>query len=914
MIKIAFVDTLGLVYDGDTLNKKGLGGSESALIYMARELSKIGFDVKVFNNCDLDDSKPGIYDGVEYIDNKKAETYTENFDIVIVSRTVLPFLSNSHPFISKSKHRVLWLHDTFCQGDSHVEKLVKEGIINEIFTLSDFHTIYTTNSAHGPRRNFEFLKPFIWQTRNGAFKYDIEVDLKKKTPLSFVYNASATKGLQPLLDKIWPIISEKYKNATLTVIGGYYRFREGAEKDAQEKLVEDYKNNQTNLRNVNFTGIITQKEIAEILAKSTFTIYPGEFPETFGISTLESLLYKTPIITCNFGALEETAIELASYKINYAIKPNSLFNDINEKEQIDLFVNKVFEAIENPYLLQQKQNYCSIIEDISGWDTIALQWKQHFYNIFDLYLDYKENKKVKYINQRVCSVFNRRFTNPEDIPYFKKSNKEIKINVIVPFRNAEKYIARCIASIAQQNYDNYQLTFIDDASTDSSYNVLKKCLEKYNYQKATVIQNKTRVGALANQINVLKELVASNSENINVLIDGDDCLPPNPDIFSYINDLYSENVDFTYGSCWSLADNIPLIAQEYPNDIIKSKRFREHLFNWYIPYTHLRTFTTNLFSKIDTEDLKDSNGNYYIEGGDAALFYALIEKAENIKCVKDIIYYYNDLNPLNDYKISTDKQKHNAKEIINKNKKYSNIPTKAYILKINESHSHEYANDCAKSCDKIGLKYEYHYGPENKTPTELWQNSNLGISFPYYKDMHSPSACCTHGHFEIWKKIAEGNETAIIMEHDAIMLQPVDIEIPDGAIVTLGYKLRDISRYTNQNGPDKIVPVKTHRGAHAYAITPKTAKMLLEELKEKGCHVCIDTMYFRRLDPKYTSEIPLMLTDPICALGWVRYSTVSDIFPPDVTDLVYVQSFTENLSGNVKKISKMSYTFKDHLS
>ena len=71
---------------------------------------------------------------------------------------------------------------------------------------------------------------------------------------------------------------------------------------------------------VEFTGIIPQKDIAQRLAKAGFMLFPNAFPETFGISSLESLLYNTPIITNRFGALEETAIDLACYKMDYAIQ------------------------------------------------------------------------------------------------------------------------------------------------------------------------------------------------------------------------------------------------------------------------------------------------------------------------------------------------------------------------------------------------------------------------------------------------------------------------------------------------------------------------------------------------------------------------------------------------------------------
>jgi len=49
-MKLAIIDIIGIPYDGTILDKQGLGGSESAVSLVARELSDIGFDVTVFNN------------------------------------------------------------------------------------------------------------------------------------------------------------------------------------------------------------------------------------------------------------------------------------------------------------------------------------------------------------------------------------------------------------------------------------------------------------------------------------------------------------------------------------------------------------------------------------------------------------------------------------------------------------------------------------------------------------------------------------------------------------------------------------------------------------------------------------------------------------------------------------------------
>lgn len=46
--------------------------------------------------------------------------------------------------------------------------------------------------------------------------------------------------------------------------------------------------------------------------------------------------------------------------------------------------------------------------------------------------------------------------------------RNILISVIVPIYNAARYLPRCIESILQQTYINFELLLVDDGSTDQS--------------------------------------------------------------------------------------------------------------------------------------------------------------------------------------------------------------------------------------------------------------------------------------------------------------------------------------------------------------------------------------------------------------------------------------------------------------
>ena len=686
-MKIAIIDIIGIPYDGTTVDKQGLGGSESAVTLMSRELSKIGFTVTVFNNCGIDHAHPGVYDGVTYCPLTDL-AYDHEFDIVISSRTVIPFTDpkdypalndmRAMPFqninlydrvISKAKIRALWMHDTFCLGDNLIEELATSNRITDIFVLSDFHLTYVANCHHGRRRNFEVLKNKFFITRNGAQNFKKEIDIKAKDTNLFVYNASVTKGMIPLVKHIWPEVKKHIPVAKLKIIGGYYRFGTNGEPDQQEK---DWRvmaaDPDLAKLGIEFTGVISQREIADILTVANFMLYPAAFPETFGISTLESLLYNTPAITCRFGALEEIALEGACYHIDYAIEPNNLFPDINTSKQIEKFVATTVQAYHNNYLHQQKQYYCNIVKDLAGWDTVALQWKQMMVKKLGLYLSRDEYRAVTKINHRVHKIWNRKFHNTIELENYKTGNEQL-IVIISPFFNCPNYIAKCIQSVAAQDYDNYMHILVNDCSTDNTVDILKSTIEALPQDiqdKFSITNNTENRGAVRNQIDHIRSLTNNNS--IIMLLDGDDSLLNDNTIFSQYNAIYDGTTEFTYGSCWSMVDNIPLISQPYPEQIKQDRTYRNHHFNWILPYTHLRTFKKYLLNDIADSMFQDENGQWFKAGGDGSVFYALIEAADpnKVKCLQDIVYNYNDINPLNDYKVNAIEQNQNAQLIIKK--------------------------------------------------------------------------------------------------------------------------------------------------------------------------------------------------------------------------------------------------------
>jgi len=61
----------------------------------------------------------------------------------------------------------------------------------------------------------------------------------------------------------------------------------------------------------------------------------------------------------------------------------------------------------------------------------------------------------------------------------KKEHEKPKVSIILPARNEEKFIEKCLDSLIKQDYDNYEIITINDSSNDSTGDIIKKYSEKF---------------------------------------------------------------------------------------------------------------------------------------------------------------------------------------------------------------------------------------------------------------------------------------------------------------------------------------------------------------------------------------------------------------------------------------------------
>lgn len=68
---------------------------------------------------------------------------------------------------------------------------------------------------------------------------------------------------------------------------------------------------------------------------------------------------------------------------------------------------------------------------------------------------------------------------PTDKDWDKVERKDYKIGIIIPNYNYEHTIEKCLESILNQTYQNYEIIFVDDCSTDNSVEIVRQLRDKY---------------------------------------------------------------------------------------------------------------------------------------------------------------------------------------------------------------------------------------------------------------------------------------------------------------------------------------------------------------------------------------------------------------------------------------------------
>jgi glycosyltransferase involved in cell wall biosynthesis len=242
-----------------------------------------------------------------------------------------------------------------------------------------------------------------------------------------------------------------------------------------------------------------------------------------------------------------------------------------------------------------------------------------------------------------------------------------KIAVVIPSYNNCQWYKNNLSSLYNQDYDNFRAIYIDDCSSDGTGELVEKFIADNNLTtRIQLICNPVQVGALQNLYNVI---YSCDDDEIIVILDGDDWLAHNG-VLKTLNAVYSDsNCWLTYGQYISWPYNTPGYSRQIPSHIIEANTVREY--EWCA--SHLRSFYTWLFKMIKKEDLISPYGTFYPMAWDQAIMFPMLEMAgHRAKFIADVLYIYNEANPISDARMNRQLQRH-LETIIRLQRKYDRL-------------------------------------------------------------------------------------------------------------------------------------------------------------------------------------------------------------------------------------------------
>lgn len=269
----------GKAWNGATLAKESLGGSETAVIYIARGLAALGHEVIVFTR-----DVPGVYDDVVYVPFEKARNtlYTLPLDVLVCSRDPLPLI-----WQHRAAATVLWHHDMpqFAAPAPTVDVFVsqtQQNYYQQMGLVPEGRGVTIYNGVD----NSIFLPPAGIGEHN------------ELTTPRLVWTSNPERGLWHAAE-VLRLVREKFPKTELHVYGrnSVYGWDSSYERNflplkPQEGLI--------------LHESLNKADLAAALQQMDMWVYPTWWPETYCITAVEAQAAGLPVVASNLAALQET--------------------------------------------------------------------------------------------------------------------------------------------------------------------------------------------------------------------------------------------------------------------------------------------------------------------------------------------------------------------------------------------------------------------------------------------------------------------------------------------------------------------------------------------------------------------------------------------------------------------------------
>lgn len=347
----------------DTLDR-GMGGSEEAIVYLARELAQIGWHVTVYNQRVeeyMDNGfefrvDPGTFppetEGKRLFPIYKPwETFNpeDEFDVFIAWRN--PWMADKLKI--KARVKGVDMHDTPIGHQGIPEKALKA--LDKVFLKSDFQLKMSDTD----------LKEKGVVIPNGIVLEQFDNQIQRD-PQKVIYASSADRGLDILVRKIWPKVKKQVPNAELSWAYGWNSYDAMHKGNAaQGKWKWELKRDMFN-QGVKELGRLSHEDLAKEMQSSGVWAYMTEFPEIDCITAKKAGKAGLIPVTSGYAALKTSILEP---------QPDYGEQSYDDPKKINDFIKRVVKALKEGRSEADRQKVARKYDKFS-WKNTAKRWDE----------------------------------------------------------------------------------------------------------------------------------------------------------------------------------------------------------------------------------------------------------------------------------------------------------------------------------------------------------------------------------------------------------------------------------------------------------------------------------------------------------------------------------------------------------
>ena len=145
----------------------------------------------------------------------------------------------------------------------------------------------------------------------------------------------------------------------------------------------------------------------------------------------------------------------------------------------------------------------------------------------------------------------------------------MKLSIIIPVYNVEKYIKDCLDSVYDGNLEDFEVLCIDDKGKDRSIDIIKAYIKEHEINNLTIIEHETNKGlsearntginfAVGEYICFLDSDDMINTKNLNLLVD--EAIAKNLDIIEgKLEEITETNIKISSGTDKSAIENTEIM-------------------------------------------------------------------------------------------------------------------------------------------------------------------------------------------------------------------------------------------------------------------------------------------------------------------------------------------------------------------